>query len=219
MITADDLRAALDDAVRALTSVVDKDWHVLALDSEWDCWETIDHIADDLFAYAAQLGPRPTPQTSYLPFAYTIKHEGGPALSVWAKPDQGNAGSIKVLAASGALLAAMVQVSPPQLRAFHPFGVADPEGWAAIGLVELIVHMRDVAGALGASWQPSEDLCGRILDRVFAPLTLPQGGSRWQTLLWATGRAEWGGAPRLEKWRWWCAPLAEQEPGEQAMGG
>jgi Mycothiol maleylpyruvate isomerase N-terminal domain len=210
VITADDLRKSVADAVAALETVVDTDWDVRALDSEWDCRETIDHIADDLFAYAVQLGPRPTPQESYLPFAYTIKHEGGPALSVWADPAAGNPGSIQVLAAAGALLAAMVQTSPPELRAFHPFGLADPEGWAAIGLVELIVHMRDVAGALGAAWRPDEDLCGRILDRVFAPAPLPDGGSRWDTLLWATGRASWDGAPKLEKWRWWCAPLDEQ---------
>ena len=210
MITADDLRAMLDQAAAVLQSVVDKDWHVPAQDSTWDCWETIDHIADDMFAYAVQLGPRPTPKDDYLGFAYTIKHEGGPALSVWADPSKGNAGAIRVLYASGALLAAMVTVSPPDLRAYHPFGLADPEGWAAIGLVELIVHMRDVAGGLGATWQPDEDLCGRILDRVFAPLELPAGGTRWQTLLWATGRASWDGAPKLDKWRWWCAPLDEQ---------
>jgi hypothetical protein len=210
VITADDLRDTLAAASATLGTVVDKDWHVPALDSDWDCWETIDHIADDLFAYAAQLGPRPTPKDGYLGFAYTIKHDGGPALSVWTDPEQGNSGAIGVLTAAGALLAAMVQVSPPGLRAFHPFGLADPEGWAAIGLVELIVHMRDIAGGLGAEWTPDEDLCARILARVFAPLELPTGGSPWETLLWATGRASWDGVPKLEKWRWWCAPVDEQ---------
>jgi hypothetical protein len=210
VITADDLRDALAAAAASLESVVDQDWHVPARDSDWDCWETIDHVADDLFAYAVQLGPRPTPKDGYLGFAYTIKHEGGPALSVWTDPAKGTAGAIGVLTAAGALLAAMVQVSPPELRAFHPFGLADPEGWAAIGIVELIVHMRDVADALGATWQPDEDLCARILARVFAPLELPSGGTAWEQLLWATGRASWDGAPKRDQWRWWCAPLDEQ---------
>ncbi len=41
-----------------MSSVARMDLHARAGTPEWDCWETVEHLSDDLFCYAAQLGPR-----------------------------------------------------------------------------------------------------------------------------------------------------------------
>lgn len=63
----DDLDVCVADAIRALATVEDHDWHIPATDSAWTCWEAIEHVADDLFAYAGQvLAPGPSPE-DYVP--------------------------------------------------------------------------------------------------------------------------------------------------------
>ena len=88
--------------------------------------------------------------------------------------------------ATYALLAAMVRVTPRDVRAHHSFGPADPEASAAMGVIETVVHTADVACGLGVDYQPDPGLCERVLARLFPdvePTSEP-----WQTLQWATGR-------------------------------
>jgi len=203
-VTADDVRQAGYLAADTLGTAVDRDWRVPAGDLDWDCWETVEHIADDLFAYAGQLGPRRPSVEGPVPFGWEYRRPGGPALTVYAVPADGNAGLLQVLESAGALLAAMVQVTPPDVRAHHVYGAADPEGFAAMGVVEILVHMRDVAAGLGLSWEPPEELCGRVLHRLFPGA--PAEGERWQVLLWATGRIALPGRERLSSWRWYGEP-------------
>ena len=106
--------------------------------------------------------------------------------------------------ASGALLVAMVRTTPPQVRAYHSFGVSDPEGFAAMGVVETLVHTYDLAEGLGLAWVPPADLCSRALARLFPEA--PGTTDPWLTLLWATGRAELPGYPRRATWRWSGTP-------------
>lgn len=73
-----------------------------------------------------------------------------------------------------------------------------------MGIAETLVHMHDVAEGLGLTWAPPPDLCGRVLARLFPDA--PAGTDRWVTLLWATGRAELPGRPRLTEWQWHGAP-------------
>ncbi len=97
-------------------------------------------------------------------------------------------------------MSAIIRASPPDLRAHHVFGVSDPAGFAAMGVVETLVHTHDVATALEIGWTPDAGLSGRVLARLFPDA--PADTDRWPTLLWATGRAEIPGHPRLEFWRW-----------------
>ncbi len=206
-VTADDVRRAVRLAVAALRGALEADWDVRAGSLEWSCWETVEHLADDLFSYAAQLGPETPPLDDHVPFAWTRKTPGGPANVIFADRGTGPAGLLRVLEACGALLVAMVRTTPPQTRAFHIFGVADPEGFAAMGLVETLVHTHDVAEGLGVAWEPPADLCDRALVRLFPDA--PTGTDRWRTLLWSTGRAELPGHPRLTSWRWYGSPGSE----------
>jgi hypothetical protein len=111
---------------------------------------------------------------------------------------------LQVLEVSGALLVAMVRTTSSRVRAYHSDGVSDPEGFAAMGIVETLVHTDDLAEGLGLAWAPPADLCSRALARLFPDA--PRTTDPWPTLLWATGRAELPGHPRLTTWRWYGTP-------------
>lgn len=203
-VSAVDVEHAVRLAVTALHGTEDVDWGAKAGTLEWDCWETLEHVADDLFFYAAQLGPRRPPQNSHVPFALSQKKPGGPMNFTFADRDAGPAGLVQVLEACGALLTAMVRTTPPTVRAHHASGAADPEGFAAMGVVETLVHMHDVAEGLGIDWSPDAGLCDRALARLFPDA--PSDTDRWPTLLWTTGRAPLPGRPAPTNWRWRGAP-------------
>jgi hypothetical protein len=199
-VTAADVEEAVEAAVLALQAVVDQDWRVPAGDLRWDCFETIEHIADDLFAYAGQLGPKQPPLDTYVPFAWERKREGGPVSTIFVQPDKGQPGLLQVLEACGTMLTAVVWMSSHELRSYHPYGVSDPEGFAAMGVVETLVHMYDVAQGIGFVWDPAPGLCARALHRLFP--AAPTDTDPWVTLLWATGRGDLPGRARLDEWRW-----------------
>ncbi|MFE2970685.1 hypothetical protein ACFXKC_45170 [Streptomyces sp. NPDC059340] len=119
---------------------------------------------------------------------------------LFADRDAGPVGLLQVLEACGALLVAMVRTTPLRVRAHHASGVSDPEGFAAMGAVETLVHTHDVAEGFGLAWTPPSALCSRVLARLFPEA--PASADPWLTLLWATGRAELPGHPRLTTWRW-----------------
>ncbi len=183
----------VDEAVAScaglLRTVVDRDWGaVKAGRLDWSCHRTAFHIAEDLIAYAGQLAGRA--QDDYVPFEITL--------------DDGtdNAGLIHVIEATGGLLAATVRATPREVRAFHPypFRSANRDGFAAMGVAEVLLHTHDIAEGLGLPYDPPAELCEFVLTRLF-PQVQP-GPAPWPTLLWATGRGDLPGrAPRTE-WRW-----------------
>ncbi|MEU9553978.1 hypothetical protein [Streptomyces fumanus] len=203
-VTADDVRRAVRLAVEVLRRAPAGAWDGRAGSLEWDCWETVEHLSDDLFAYAAQLGPEQPPLTGEVPFVWERRRPGGPANAVHADRTAGPAGLLQVLEASGALLTAMVRTTPPEVRAYHTFGISDPEGFAAMGVVETLVHTHDLAEGLGLPWDPPADLCARVLHRLFPDA--PADSPPWPALLWATGRAALPGRPRRTAWRWHGEP-------------
>ncbi|MFD2080968.1 hypothetical protein SAMN05421678_104352 [Actinopolymorpha cephalotaxi] len=206
-IGAADVESVVAYAADTLGEAMGQDWKVPAGELEWTCWETLEHTADDLFAYAAQLGPRRPPLDTHVPFICEPRREGGPASTIFAEPAAGNAGLVQVLEASGAFLAAMVKTVPSTVRAHHIFGIADPEGFAAMGIVEVLVHMYDVTAGLGLTWEPDPDLCARVLTRLFPDVE--RGDDPWTAMLWATGRTSLPGKAKLDRWRWYAAPAQD----------
>jgi hypothetical protein len=202
----EDVRLAVALAAATLRAAVAQDWHVRAADLTWSCWETVEHVADDLFTYAAQLSSANTPPTSHVPIGWRRSRPEGPALTLYAEDGATQEGLVQVLEASGELLAAVVTVASTQRRAFHPYGISDPAGFAAMGVVETLVHLHDVARALDVPWAPPEDLCDRALRRLFRDAPATTG--RWPTLLWATGRAGLPDRPRRGEWRWDGTPAS-----------
>lgn len=203
-VTPDDLDQAVQLAVALLRRAPAAAWDGKAGSLEWDCWETVEHLSDDLFAYAAQLGPRKPPLEGEVPFIWESRRDGGPKNSVHADRAAGADGLLQVLEACGALLIAMVRTASPHTRAYHGFGVSDPEGFAAMGIVETLVHTHDLAEGLGLEWSPPAGICARVLARLFPDA--PRATDPWPTLLWATGRAELPGRTRVTTWRWYGAP-------------
>ncbi|MCW2933912.1 MAG: hypothetical protein JWM19_4874, partial [Actinomycetia bacterium] len=97
-----------------------------------------------------------------MPFGWQRNHPGGPALTIFAGASADNAGLVQVFEACGTFLGSLVTTVPPGTRAHHIFGLGDPEAFAAMGVVEVLVHMHDVAAGLGFGWAPPEDLCDRV---------------------------------------------------------
>ncbi|MDK1473174.1 maleylpyruvate isomerase N-terminal domain-containing protein [Streptomyces sp. 549] len=200
-VTADDVALAVRLAVSALRDAPPTAWDKPAGSLEWTCWETVEHLADDLFAYAVQLGPAEPPLDGEVPFVHERRRPGGPRNTVHAEREAGPDGLLSVLEACGALLVAMVRTTGPDVRSYHSLGVSDAEGFAAMGVVETVVHTHDLARGLGLDWDPPADLCARVLTRLF-PDAPQHAADPWPTLLWATGRAALPGRPRQTTWRW-----------------
>jgi hypothetical protein len=176
---------AVAETRRALTPAVDSDWSVPASELEWTCWETGVHVADDLVFYASQIIDQPA--EGYVPFEITMT-DG-------AKPD----GLLRTIAVCGAILQNTVAAAEPGDRGYHVYGTSDAEGFAAMGVVETLVHTYDIGTALGLDWRPPADMCAPVLARLF-PDAPP--GDPSAVLLWCTGRTILDGRPRRAQWRW-----------------
>ncbi|WP_217246198.1 GNAT family N-acetyltransferase [Streptomyces sp. AC602_WCS936] len=180
---------AVAGAVALLRTATDRDWEaVRAGRLEWDCRQTAEHIAGDLIAYAGQLAGRAT--QAYVPFEITLDD------------GTGNEGVLRVVETTGVLLAATLRTTPREVRAFHPypFRSANREGFAAMGIAEVLLHTHDIAEGLGLTYEPPARLCADVLTRLF-PHVRP-GTDPWHTLLWATGRGDLPGRPAVTEWRW-----------------
>ncbi|MDL5202285.1 GNAT family N-acetyltransferase [Streptomyces sp. ALI-76-A] len=180
---------AVAGAVAVLRTATERDWdRVPAGRLEWSCRQTAEHLAGVLLAYAGQLAGRA--RTAYLPFDLTLDE------------DTGHAAVLDVLETTAALLVATLRTTPPEVRAFHPypFGSADREGFAAMGIAETLLHTHDIAEGLGLPYEPPAELAAYVLTGIF-PHVRP-GPDHWRTLLWATGRGELPGRAPVTAWRW-----------------
>ncbi|MGW7204953.1 GNAT family N-acetyltransferase [Streptomyces sp. NPDC054837] len=180
---------AVESAVALLRTAVDRDWEgVPAGRVEWSCRTTATHIAEDLIAYAGQLAGRA--KDAYVPFEIALE-EG-----------TDNAGVIQVIETTGALFATTLRTTPREVRAFHPypFRSAGREGFAAMGIAEVLLHAHDIAEGLGLAYEPPAHLPEYVLTRIF-PHVQP-GPDLWRTLLWATGRGDLPGRAPVTGWRW-----------------
>lgn len=187
-----DIDRAVSLTTRALREVAHLDWSVPAAGLEWSCHDTVVHVAEDFVAYAAQLTVRAA--DGYVP------------LEIRADEDATRAGLIDMITASAGFLSAAVALAEPGARAWHPYGRAGADGFAAMGAVETLLHTHDVLGGLGVhGWEPGPELPARILGRLFPHL--PHGDDAWRTLLWATGRGELPGLARQTAWRWYAEPV------------
>jgi hypothetical protein len=171
---------------RALWPVAAADWSVPAPDLAWSCWKTGVHIADDLVYYASQIIDQPA--EGYVPFEITMLSDANPE------------GLLRTIAVCGAILERTVATARPDDRGYHVGGTSDAEGFAAMGVVETLVHTYDITRGLGLEWTPPARLCSPVLTRLF-PDAPP--GDPSAVLLWCAGRAGVGGRPRRSgDWSW-----------------
>lgn len=192
---AQDVESTVAHAVSVLTEATEseRDWSRPAGELEWDCRYTLVHIVGDLYAYAGQIAS--SRMDDYLP------------VDIEAEADATPAEILHAVRAGGAFLTAMVATRPDSARAFHPYGISDPDGFAGMGMIEVMVHMHDLAAGLDLAYRPDPQICARVLARMFPDA--PTGFDAWPTLLWCTGRTELPGHPRrVGKWRWQGLPAA-----------
>ncbi|MER7753902.1 DinB family protein [Kitasatospora sp. NPDC097643] len=182
-----DVDTALAELLQVLGPHADKDWTVPAGPLKWSCWETAAHIGHDLLAYAGQVAARPA--DSYLPFDLNVRPTASPAEV------------LQTVTACGRLLSCVLATAGPTSRAWH-WGPCDPEGFAAMGVAEALLHTHDITRGLAVDWQPPAPLCAAVLGRLF-PDAPP--GDPVQVLLWCTGRQELDGLPRRTSWIWKAA--------------
>ncbi len=177
--------AATHELRGALAPVAGADWSVPAGDVEWSCRRTAAHVADDLFSYASQVLARPA--AGYLPVEAVVEDRGS------------NAEVLDVVVMCGDLLRLAVDAAPREARAWHPCGVSDADGFAAMGALETLVHGYDIAQGIGVGWLPPDELCAPVIARLFpdAPAGRPA-----EVLLYCTGRLPLGDRPRLTEWAW-----------------
>lgn len=160
---------------------------------QWTAQRTLDHVADCLALYSRYVATRATARLEPI------------------RDGRANA-TIAGLLADAVDAAQMLRLALDTMtwaeRAFHPAGLADKSGWSAMACDEILVHGVDIATTVGARFDPDADLVERVVRRLFP--WAPDTGTALQRLLWANGRAELEGHPRLDAtWYWWCRPVRE----------
>jgi hypothetical protein len=178
-----DLQATARAAAGLLSTVPDFSAQVPVMGA--DVRRVVQHIATCLQWYAHDLVAGPTESPGPMP--------------TWP-PDAAPADLVRELGISAELLARVVALAGPADRAFHPWGVADPSGMAAIGIAEIVLHTDDVASALGLPWSPPVGPVTGTLARLFPDA--PADGDPWTAMRWASGRGDLPGRERVTDWRY-----------------
>lgn len=183
-----DLPAAASVSVAALARYTDLDWQQMpAAGLQWSCWQTTLHMVDCLYFYACQI-------VYGNPDEYLCTEI---ALDDSASPPR----LLAALSAHAELLHRIAQSADPGVRAHHNYGVSDPAGFAAMGVVETLIHTFDVVRGLSPAdpWRPPPALAAPVIARLFphAP-----GGDPADVLLYCCGRAALGQLPRQTQWQW-----------------
>ncbi len=173
------------------------DWDRPASGLTWTVRSTVEHVADDLFAYAGQIATATPELEEYVPFTLLRRPAAARPVTTHARREAGNEGVVRVLDACGGMLVALARTRPADVRGYHPYGVSDPHGFAAMGTVETLLHLHDVAAPLGLAWDPDPAVVRRVLDRLFPDE--PAAQEPWSTLLRVTGRDP---AVPLDYWQW-----------------
>ncbi len=173
--------------------LADRDWNINAFELEWTCRHTVGHIARALLSYSLHLANRAPSRIAY-------PRNDDPALSI---PQL-----IALVRAMAGALDQVVRAAPAGTRAWHPQGLADVEGFIAMGCSEVLIHTSDIAQAFGVPFSPPDELCEQVARRLFP--WAPPNTNGWSALRWGNGRIGLPGHKRLEPdWGWQCAPLGE----------
>ena len=199
----DDVIAAAEASHALLSPLADRDWSVSAGDLEWDCRQTLEHVAGVQLFYAAHAA---NPLLARLPAART------------ANPDQSIGELVEVHRSLARVLAEALRSMPEDARGWHPAGMADRYGFAAMSCTEILVHTNDIAQGLGVGFTPPVDVAARTLARLFPWVAAEP--DPWRALLYAAGRTPLGDKERrAPDWSWQCAPLSEWDGRVRVRGG
>jgi uncharacterized protein (TIGR03083 family) len=191
-IGSDEVRRTARECAEFLGPLDDDDWTQPIEDMTWTVAKAVAHISGGLLWYSNDL-------SAGLPELDTM--------DVHIKVDAAPAALVRSLLSFANLLACVIDGSGADDRGYHPAGIADAPGFAAMACDEMLIHTADAARGLGRDFRPSGDLAGSTLRRLFP--WAPADVDAWEGLKWANGRVEVDGLGRLSQWRWHCAPLDE----------
>ena len=188
-----DLRAVAASVLPQLRACLDADWSVKPTGLEWTCHQLGDHLSAVLLSYAVHAAARAKRE---LPLVGRRVGADDPAAY------------LDLSEAAAEVLAATVDAMDEGERAWHPAGIADASGFAAMACDELLVHGAEMVAALGGAFDPPDDLAAKVLGRLFP--WAPPDAEPWAALLWANGRLDLPERPSQGgSWVWHCAPLDE----------
>ncbi|MFI1758005.1 hypothetical protein [Streptomyces sp. NPDC020571] len=204
LVSGAHVREAVAHCVKTLSGVRSSRWGARAGDLEWTCWESLEHLADDLLTYALRFGLEHPMDVPRVPLRLSSDRAAGPVNVIFGDRAAGPEGLLTVVEACGGLLASVVDSTAPGVLAPHVFGASDPEGFAAMGVAETLVHTYDIALGVERDGVPPDDLSRRVLVRLFPDVPVTDDAA--STLLWATGRIGDPERPRRTSWRWYSAP-------------
>ncbi len=198
---AEHIATAAEVCASYLRTVVDDDWSVGVPDLEMTVAEVVAHTAEGCLWYAIDLSAGGQDLQG-------VEHR--------VEPERPAAELVATVETYASIVETIVRAAPPDARGFHPMGLADPSGFAAMACDELLIHTDDAARGLGRRFDPPADLADAVLRRLFP--WIDGMADPWEELRWANGRVELEGRPRLEGWRWHCAPLADWNGSTPTMG-
>ena len=148
----DDVVAAAETAYQLFATLAGLDWSATAGDLEWDCRQTLEHVTTVQIFLASNAANE---SRSRLPGARTNN------------PDQSIAELVTLHRALANVLAAVLRSMPEDARGFHPAGLADRHGFAAMACTETLVHAADIAQGLGLDFAPPPEIPAMALARLF----------------------------------------------------
>jgi uncharacterized protein (TIGR03083 family) len=183
------LRAA-GECHELLAGAVDRDWTARVPGLDWTVAETVSHLCATLLWYSTD---------------YAAGEREVSTMDMRVRAESPPADLVATLRSFSTVLVRVLDGAAPGTLGWHPFGIADRSGFAAMACDELLVHTADAGNGLGLRFTPSPELSEATLRRLFP--WAPTGTEPWRTLLWANGREDLPGLERQTGCRWHCAPL------------
>ena len=183
--------AAVDELAKVLAPTVNMDWDLITPTLIWTQEQTAIHTMRACLEYSYQVvGGR---MDTYQPVLFEKKEHATPA------------DLLVMISTAGRVLEKVVKTSTINDRAWHSYGVSDPIGFAAMGVVEVSVHTYDLAKGFGIDFVPLKELAEFAISRLFAGTVefpeVPETDSG-KLLLWCAGRIELAGLAQRQGWKW-----------------
>ena len=178
-VTGETLRLAAKTSHDVLRPLAEWDWSQKAYRLSWSCRYTFDHVLDCLVWYAHDLAGE----------------VGGPIGAGRAgSPKSAISDLLDSLEPLAEVLALVGTGKPAKTRAHHSWGMSDPEGFLAMGSVEISLHTWDIVMALAP--EKVDQAIAPAVAEVLVPRLFPDapvGFDPVETLLYASGpgRARW----------------------------
>ena len=178
-----------DELAQTLSSSIDLNWESQTPDLDWTQSQTAIHTMRACLEYSYQVvGKR---MDYYQPVLFDKKDKAIPA------------DYLSMITTAAKVLNKTVKDSDETDRAWHAYGVSDPIGFAAMGVVEISVHTYDLAKGFGLNFVPNNLAAEFAINRLFSGTTeFPMYDGHGELLLWLAGRIELSGMARRQNWRW-----------------